>query len=124
MPIVLALSKQFPANTTFANRLRDSRTVQRGWYLKEIRLHVPSGHAALTPVWFEAGDGNRIMPTDGNEIRLDNVPDLPLPTGYLFDRDTELALVGYNEDTALAHTTRALAIILVPGEEGYPSERR
>lgn len=103
----LAMAITCPANTTFANRKRDDKKIPAGSTIDSVVLHVPLGHQAKQPAWFEL-NGGRLMPSENTEYRMDDVPDLELisaPIRVPFASD--FSLVGFNEDLVDAHTTRA-----------------
>lgn len=106
MPTI-ALEVVMPANTSKVNAKRDPVVLEKGTRIDAIILHVPAGHQAKAPVWLEV-NGSRVFPTNGRELRLDDVAGLRLPVGLTMSTRAELALVGYNEDTVDAHTTRVL----------------
>lgn len=107
MPFSLTLELTIPANTPATAPKQDIKGLPGGATIEEIRLHVPAGHQALQPVWFEFA-GGKLLPTDNTQFRLDDVSDLPVFVGkYKVPFAGDLALVGYNLDTAFQHTTRA-----------------
>lgn len=110
MPFTHTFKVTINANTTKANAVKDAKTIRGGSVIDELLLHVPLGHQALQPVWFEES-GATVIPSDGTEIALDDVSALVLVKDepLWFPRETTFALAGYNTDTVNAHTTRAIA---------------
>lgn len=110
-PLFHRLSITVPANTAEEDAIRDTLVLKRPHTITGMLLHVPAGHQAQVPVWFERNEG-RWLPSDGEEIRLDDTPEFPVinpeaPEDKVSRRErTEYALVGYNED-ADQHQTQA-----------------
>lgn len=110
MPFVHTYELVIPANTTFDGRKRISKSLPAGVRLTSVRLHVPAGHQALVPVWVEHRT-QKLLPTDGTEYKLDEIPDLELlpKDGYVdLESSGDLDFVGHNSDAVNAHTARLI----------------
>jgi hypothetical protein len=120
VPFTLYYELAVPANTTYANRKRTGRKLPAGARITSVTIDIPAGHQSTTPIWFEHR-GSKILPTDGGEIALDNVPGRELlPKGGRIDLASsgDLDLVGYNTDAGNAHTARAIVAGLYKEELG------